>query len=189
MAQLRTAVRAYALEGHDPDEVIELVDRFLQSLEPDGYATCCYVELEPVSGALRWCNAGHPDPLVLTRHGCAAALTEHGHRPALGVPSPTPTPAPGRGVLPPGARLLLFTDGLVERRRESLDLGLERLARSATAFGASGADLQPWCDEVVAALLGDREVGDDVAVLAVEVAVSELPGALAGEQRPSKVAG
>jgi serine phosphatase RsbU (regulator of sigma subunit) len=71
-------------------------------------------------------------------------------------------------VLPLGSRLLLFTDGLVERRGESLDAGLERLA--ATAAQRLPLALEQWCDDLVAAQLDGREVDDDVAVLAVELA-------------------
>jgi serine phosphatase RsbU (regulator of sigma subunit) len=167
MAQLRTAVRAFALEGHDPVEVLTLVDRFLQHVEPDGYATCCIVALNPATGEIRWGNAGHPDPLVLLPDGRSGWLTDGGRLAALGVPAASAPVHAGITVLPPGARLLLFTDGLVERRRESLEEGLDRLARAAAV---PGTGLQPWCDEVVASQLDDREVGDDVAVLAVELA-------------------
>jgi serine phosphatase RsbU (regulator of sigma subunit) len=192
MAQLRTAVRAYALEGHEAVEVINLVDSFLQAVDAEAYATCCYVVLDPALGDVRWCNAGHPDPLVLTRDGCVRPLAGAGHRPALGVPHVPRTAGAGATVLPRGARLLLFTDGLIERRRESLDVGIDRLARSAAVLGSEGADLEAWCGDVVAAQVGDREVGDDVAVLAVELtggALEATPSQLAHDHQAPRVAG
>jgi len=71
-------------------------------------------------------------------------------------------------TLPARSRLLLFTDGLVERRGEDPDTSLGRLLRVATA--SRDAPLEDWCHHVVESLLDGREVGDDVAVLAVEVA-------------------
>jgi serine phosphatase RsbU (regulator of sigma subunit) len=191
MAQLRTAVRAYAVEGHDVVMVVTLVDRFLQAVDGEAYATCCYAVLDPRTGVLRWCNAGHPDPLVLTPEGCVLPLAEHGHLPALGVPSPATPVTAGTTVLPSGGRLLLFTDGLVERRRESLDVGVERLARAAAVLGRAEGDLDAWCGRVVAAQLADREVGDDVAVLAVELLTAgvEPSAPLARRPRVPKVAG
>jgi serine phosphatase RsbU (regulator of sigma subunit) len=178
MGQLRTAVRAYALEGHPPPRVLELVDAFLQQVDADAYATCLYLVLDPRTGAAEWCNAGHPGPLLVAAAGgsdpaqhatVVRDLTDAGRVAALGAPLPPGArSAVGRGVLPPGSRLLLFTDGLVERRGESLDAGLERLA--ATAALRSSLALDRWCDELVAAQLGGREVDDDVALLAVELA-------------------
>jgi serine phosphatase RsbU (regulator of sigma subunit) len=86
-------------------------------------------------------------------------------------------------VLPAGARLLLFTDGLVERRGESLDQGLGRLAADAAALATR--PLQQWCEQVVAAQLDGREVDDDVAVLAVELLTT--PPAGAGPARGPRV--
>ncbi len=174
MGQLRTAVRAYALEGHPPHRVLELVDAFLQRLDADGYATCLYLVLEPATGAVEWCSAGHPGPVLVARGGgehdeIVTTLADEGRVPSLGVPVPAALRAgTGRAVLPPGSRLLLFTDGLVERRGESLEVGLERLARHARRPRARG-DLTTWCETLVDLQLDGRDVDDDVAVLAVEL--------------------
>jgi len=187
MGELRTAVRAYALEHTDPAQVLALTADYLTRLEPDGYATCCLVLLDPGSGEAAWCSAGHPDPVVLAPGGAARPLAGgqgHGAVPPLGVPLPVAQrsavdpsavdpsadrPAVGgRVTLPARSRLLLFTDGLVERRGEDPDTSLGRLLRVATA--SRDAPLGDWCHHIVESLLDGREVGDDVAVLAVEVA-------------------
>ena len=67
-------------------------------------------------------------------------------------------------ILPPGSSLLLYTDGLVERRDEPLDQRLEKLAEAA---GAAGTDLNDLCERVLSGVLGDVDPGDDVALLAV----------------------
>jgi serine phosphatase RsbU (regulator of sigma subunit) len=185
MGQLRTAVRAYALEGHPPARVLELVDAFLQQADDDAYATCLYVVLDPSSGKAEWCNAGHLGPLLVAPAGPAASgfervvedLAEAGRVPSLGVPLPAGARSDaGSALLPVGSRLLLFTDGLVERREESLDVGLGRLARHAAR--SAGRSLEGWCEDVVAAQLGGREVDDDVAVLAVELSTGATAGAV-----------
>jgi hypothetical protein len=79
--------------------------------------------------------------------------------------------------------MLLFTDGLVERRGEALDEGLARLA--ADAVRSTVRPLELWCEDVVAAQLRGREVDDDVAVLAVELLAA--PAAGAGNARHPKV--
>jgi hypothetical protein len=175
MGQLRTAVRAYALEGHQPSRVLELVDAFLQQADDQAYATCLYIVLEPATGRAEWCNAGHPGPVLVApgppEQGSERVLwdlAEAGRVPALGAPAPSCARSEvGSGLLPAGSRLLLFTDGLVERREESLDSGLRRLDAAAARFATRPLD--QWCEEIVSAQLEGREVDDDVAVLAVEL--------------------
>jgi hypothetical protein len=185
MGELRTAVRAYALEHSDPAQVLALTADYLVRLEPEGYATCCLVLLDPGSGEAVWCSAGHPAPVVLAPGLPARPLVGgrgHGAVPPLGAPLPAPidppidalidpsidAPGGGRLTLPARSRLLLFTDGLVERRGEDPDASLGRLLGVATA--SRHAPLDAWCHHVVESLLDGREVDDDVAVLAVEVA-------------------
>jgi serine phosphatase RsbU (regulator of sigma subunit) len=184
MGQLRTAVRAYALERHPPSRLLELVDAFLRQGDDEAYATCLYLVLDPRTGEAEWCNAGHPGPLLVAPGGTGAPghdragldLADTGRVPVLGAPVPPGTRSQaGRAVFPAGARLLLFTDGLVERRGESLDDGLDRL--TAAAVRLADRPLDEWCDAVVAAQLDGREVGDDVAVLAVELQTPPAAGA------------
>src|SRR5690606_37694458 len=81
MGQLRSAVRAYVLEGGVPADALERLNRFLLSLAWDSMATACVLLLEPATGRIRFANAGHPPPLVLTPGGEVQALDE-----ALAVP-------------------------------------------------------------------------------------------------------
>jgi serine phosphatase RsbU (regulator of sigma subunit) len=168
MGQLRTAVRAYALEHARPADILRLTADFLLGIEPEGYATCCVVLLDPGTGEAAWCSAGHPPPVLVDTRGSAHPLPDGGEVPALGVPVPGAARAgvTGHVALPAGSRLLLYTDGLVERRGEDPDAGLARLLRVA---GRTGEPLEQWCDAVVARMLSGRQVGDDVAVLAVEL--------------------
>jgi serine phosphatase RsbU (regulator of sigma subunit) len=175
MGQLRTAVRAYALEGHPPPRVLELVDAFLQQTDDQAYATCLYLVLDPGTGEAEWCNAGHFGPVLIAPTGAGpgcgqvgADLADAGRVPALGVPVPAGSRSDaGTATIPHGARLVLFTDGLVERRNESLDAGVARLAADAARL--AGLPLDRWCQDLVAAQLTGRDVDDDVAVLVVEI--------------------
>ena len=108
-----------------------------------------------------------PGPVTPGHARILRDLAEAGRVPALGVPLPAGARSnTGSAVLPAGSRLLLFTDGLVERRDEPIDNGLARLAADAADLASERLDA--WCEDVVAAQLDGREVEDDVAVLAVE---------------------
>jgi hypothetical protein len=160
MGQLRNALRAYALEGHPPASVVELLNDLACGLGVGYVATLVFAALHPESGELRVVNAGHPPPLLIDRdHG--ATFFETGSGVPLGV-------IPGYAYrevatpLEPGAGVVLYTDGLVESRHTPLDEGLDRL-RLATA-GASG-DAESLC----ACILDHPGEGaaDDTALLVV----------------------
>jgi anti-sigma regulatory factor (Ser/Thr protein kinase)/putative methionine-R-sulfoxide reductase with GAF domain len=160
MGRLRSALRAYALLGGDPAEVLGRLDQQVQHFEPEAMATVLVAMFEPSLDRLHLSSAGHPPP-VLAVSGQPAAL--------LDVPSDHPVGVPG-GLrrrtmtihLPPGALLCFYTDGLVERRDASLDLSLERLCASVVVD-----PVESVCAEVMAQLVGVDTPGDDVAVLAV----------------------
>ena len=165
MGQLRSALRAYACEEQPhPGGALARVDRLFDALGLT-YATCVLAMLEPASGALRWSNAGHPPPLVV-RDGQARFLDDASGV-MLGVMS-------GSGLqeaateLQPGDLLVLYTDGLVERRGESLEVGLRRLADAAAAVATGSAE--EVCDGLLARMLPPAAIrGDDVALLVVRV--------------------
>jgi anti-sigma regulatory factor (Ser/Thr protein kinase) len=169
MGQLRVALRAYALELGSPALVARRLARFVRTLDRDQMTTCVYAVLEPASGRLVCANAGHPPPLVLTGDGRARYLNGDSGLP-LGVMGDFEY-GEWTTTLEPGSTLLLYTDGLVEKRGELIDAGLERLRLVVTD---AVTDPNPLCDHVLGAL-GGRPTSDDVALLAVRA----LP--LAGE--------
>ena len=165
MGHLRSALRAYAYEGHDaPAATLARVDRVFDSLELS-YATCVFGVLDPASRSFRWSNAGHPPPLLL-RDGRATFL-DQGAGVILGVTG-------GEGVaeadveVQEGDLLILYTDGLVERRGESLQAGLARLAAAAAGIPAENAG--GLCEALLEALVpSTASRDDDLAILVARV--------------------
>ena len=162
MAQLRTAVRAYAADGHPPAAVLDRVNTLMWHLGPLAMTTAVYAVLDPAAETLELVSAGHPPALVIPPSGAAAFLESQPGLP-LGV-SPTSTYASQTFLLPTGATLLIYTDGLVERRGESIDVGLERLRVLSEGF----SEVEALCAAVVERLVGE-DPGDDVACVAVRV--------------------
>lgn len=158
MGQLRNALRAYLLEGFSPAEVLDKLNHLTISLSGPSFATVLCLFFDPATRAVRWCRAGHLPALVRSVDGSTRFLE--------GRPSPPLAVFPdGRfidqtGRLDPGDAVVLFTDGLVERRDEHLDVGLERLARAVSACDR----VETLVDVVVAPLVG-VERRDDVAVV------------------------
>jgi DNA-binding response OmpR family regulator len=158
MAELRHAMRAYVVEGHAPAAVIDRLDTLMHRLLPEEIATLCLLTMRPDSGQVCLANAGHPGPLLVV-DGTVTQLTEHGT--LLGLRSP-----PARQhefVIPAGATLVLYTDGLVERRDEPIDAGIERLM-AAAAFPEP--DLDAYCERLVRTV-GPASPLDDIAVVAL----------------------
>jgi GAF domain-containing protein/anti-sigma regulatory factor (Ser/Thr protein kinase) len=162
MGQLRTALRAYALDGREPPDVLERADRLLQTIRGKGMATAAYGIFDMDSGELRLASAGHPPPLVVpgTREPRFLQV-EPG--PPLGTLASATYPET-TGHLAPEETVLLYTDGLVEVRGESLQEGFDRLARAAR--GALSAD--GLCQQVIHALVPPEGPQDDVAVVALQ---------------------
>jgi serine phosphatase RsbU (regulator of sigma subunit) len=170
MLQVRSIFRAVALEHRDPGEVLAQVDRVLGRIEsdPHPFVTCCYATIAPATGDLRWALAGHPPPLVVEPDGSAWFGSVAAGPPLASVPSRPPDS--GRATLSPGASVVLFTDGLVERRGEDLDHGLERLrgiAATATDLGAE-EQARRLADSVDAP-------EDDLAILCAHIAPPPPP--------------
>ena len=161
MGQLRTAVRAYALEGLSPSEAVTALDDLVDRLPGASFSTLFLAYLDLGTGALTWCSAGHPPPAVVTGAQPPAWL-EGEVSPPLGAG--LGLPASGNlGELPEDARLVLYTDGLVEDRSTSLDQGLSALlARLDTVRDGTPREL------VTAVLdIPGGERADDTAVLVV----------------------
>ncbi|MFF7854490.1 SpoIIE family protein phosphatase [Streptomyces sp. NPDC007904] len=130
MGQLRIALRAYASEGHRPDAVLSRASRFLHGLgEPDPaelrFATCLYVEVDPVSGVLEVARAGHPDPVIRMPDATVLTRPTAGGLP-LGVDPDADYPTT-RLILESGETMMICTDGLIETGGHDLDTGWRRL--------------------------------------------------------------
>lgn len=170
MGQLRTMLRTIAWSlGDGPAAQVHRLDHAMEDLGVDAIATIVYARVEADDGAagrtLRWTNAGHPPPLLVTAEGEVSLLDDG--TPDLMVGVQPDTERTDRSVrLPAGSTLLLYTDGLVERRGETISTGLARLAESAQRHQALAVD--DFLDAVLGDLVG-QELADDVAVLAVHL--------------------
>lgn len=166
MGQLRSALAALAPVSGTPAEVLGQLSVAAERIEGAHLATIAYAVLDPASGVLRYACAGHPPPLVLPAEGEARLLWE-GRSTPLGALDPRHERAEGRTRLEPGDTIILYSDGLVERRGEPLDAGLERLCRKAHEFRA--LDVDELCDRLVESMRVEVAASDDVAVLAVRL--------------------
>ena len=158
MGQLRNAVRAYLLEGYGPAQTLARVNRLLDTLG-GGFATLACLFVDIATGELRYANAGHPPPLVALPDGTTRWL-EDGLSPPIGAARDIAY-HDAEDRLPPDSALVLYTDGLVERRSEPIDAGLGRLAEAASDSPGHAGTL---AGRLVAAM-PDTARPDDVAVL------------------------
>ena len=161
MGRVRSALRSYALLTADPAEVLELVSRKVRHFEVVTMVTAvCAVSSFPYS-EFRIATAGHPPPLLVPVNGPNEFARLHAD-PPLGVDRRT---ARSSAVvpLPEGGMMVLYTDGLIERRGESLDEGMDRLR--AVLAGDSIAGAEAVCRRLTRAMVD--EVQDDVAIVAV----------------------
>jgi CheY-like chemotaxis protein len=159
MAEVRHAVRAYAVEGHSPSAVLDLVNRFMRAVLPLESATLCLLTLDPATGVVRLASAGHLPPLLRTDQDVTFV---EAHGPLLGINAPRPAEA--EFTLPPGGTLVLYTDGLVERRDTDIDVGLGLLAKAAAEVDP---DLDAFTRRLVRQLAGAGQQADDIAVVAL----------------------
>lgn len=159
MGQLRSALTGYLLEGHSPAESLRRLDAFATRVNGAAGSTCACLIFDWSTGDLCWAAAGHPPPVVVEESGARLLTAEIG--PVLGVGGPA-LPSQHTAPLPPGASVVLYTDGLVERRGEVLDEGLRRLARVVT--GAAGLAPAALVRLIVATILTSGQ-SDDVAIV------------------------
>ncbi|HSD80783.1 MAG TPA: SpoIIE family protein phosphatase [Solirubrobacteraceae bacterium] len=177
MGQLRSAIRAYALQGEGPAALLERLNAFLLQLAEDTMATVLLACVDHQAGAVTLASAGHPPALLVGPGGASRWLTGGRGVPigALDEPGYEQAEEP----LAPGSTLVLYTDGLVEQRGEDLRTGLDRLAASVLD---GPPDLEALCDHVLRR--ADREPGsDDVSLLVLRTigaaddrVVLEMPG-------------
>ncbi|MFF9063545.1 PP2C family protein-serine/threonine phosphatase [Streptomyces sp. NPDC014882] len=165
MSQLRTALRAYAVDGGSPGVLLTRLHTFLHHLQPDLYATAVIARFQPGEPVLTWAAAGHPPPVLRGPDGRVRTLDA---KPGamLGIPMHQEI-ADHTVPLVPGSTLALYTDGLVERRAQGIDPGIERLAAALGSFGTGelDADLDGAADHILDPMLSDSERDDDVCLL------------------------
>ncbi len=163
MAQVRTALRAYAMEGHPPAAVVDLLNRLFAAERPTKLTTVAYLVLDPEASELVIVSAGHLPPIVVDPDGRGRLLEVEGDPPVGAFRAATYHEHSTR--LEPGSRIVLVTDGAAEVRGEPLDLGLERLRVLA--------EQEPNARKLCGAISGGAASGgpsdDDVAVLVAHV--------------------
>ena len=179
MGRMRSALRAYVLETPDPATALRMLDRKIQYFEPNAMATVLYGLYTPGTGDFTVSSAGHLPP-VLAAPGGQAGLLPLRPDPPIGT-AEDPQRRSATFFIPPGALLCCYTDGLVERRGQVLDQGMDTLAATLGKLIAAGpgAATEPVaedaCAEIMRVLVGSTPAQDDVAVLVL----SRLTGTLA----------
>jgi GAF domain-containing protein len=168
MGQLRNALRAFALEQLRPATAVARLNALVDTFADVPFATLVYLTLDPVRRVCRYTTAGHLPPLVLHPEGTVERLGE-GRSLPLGV-GPDVEFSQATAELEPGATIILYTDGLVERPGSSLEDGLQRLEQSLSGGGTAALDPGPLADRVLATLLAEGGPRDDVALLVVTLA-------------------
>ena len=160
MASLRAALRAFAMVDACPARILARLNDYTCLYKPDAFATVFVAVFEPGAGRLRYARAGHPPALLVAGDGATDVL-DGAVGPPLGVPGATYEPDERR--FPGGASLVAYTDGLIERRDQSIDFRLARLVEAAPAAAGGGPD--GLCDWLVFELLAGQDLFDDAALL------------------------
>ena len=161
MGQVRSACRALLFENPSPATALELLDRFAARLPGAQCTTAVCAVLNPATGELVYSSAGHPPPIVVHADG-TTRLLDDGHTIALGI-RPHRSRPEASVTLPARASLVLYTDGLVERRRVPVDDGIAR----AAAFVQEGiaSPLDDLANQIMSRLAPSGGYQDDVALL------------------------
>ena len=161
MVQVRSAGRVAALAGQDAGGVLESQNALMIAAGLGPFATALFAVYHPATGGLSWASAGHLPPVVVSGGRASLLTTDPG--PALGVLD-EPVYRLATSVLGPGDRLVLYTDGLVERRGESIVQGIERLRRLVPLTGTAGAA----CRDLLDLLEVSAGSTDDICVLTLD---------------------
>jgi PAS domain S-box-containing protein len=175
MGQARSLLRAIAVHtGDGPADVLRGVDRAMETLGADTTATAVVARLEQNEDEesrdvtrFRWSNAGHPPPMVIKPDGDVVELSAVESDLLLGL-DPDARRIESVVTLDRGATVLLYTDGLVERRGQSLDAGLRALRSTLMDVADEELSLDELCQAVLARMLPGRR-DDDVALVAVRL--------------------
>ena len=165
MGQVRTALAALADHADGPGEVLMRLEGFLARHQTTDFATVCYAVIDPVTGLVEYASAGHPPILAVSPAGEVSWLDQAQSPPLSGVYGPDRPQ--GSTLLDAGAMLVLFSDGLVERRKEPIDVGLRRLADAVRTL--AHLPVEDVCTELIARLGVEDARSDDIAVLVVRL--------------------
>ena len=157
MGRLRTAMVAYMADGDSPDDILAKLARLVDVADDGHFATVVCGWVDPVSGEMALANAGHPRPIVIGDGRCEVLDGDLG--PPVGIGQSFELT---RGRLAPGATLVAYTDGLIERRGETITDGIDRLCRAATGE----LPFDQLLDHLLTSLTPAGS-GDDIAVLAI----------------------
>jgi serine phosphatase RsbU (regulator of sigma subunit) len=171
MGRLRTAVAALAPHTPDPGAMLTALDNFAQNGNGARFATTAYAILEPDTGRLRYASAGHPPMLVVDEDGDTRWLM--GGRSAPLLDDAMEYRPEATTYLDPGSLLICYTDGLIERRGESLDDGLTRLEQAAKPIRDRGES--EICDRLLAEMGVATRRADDVVLVVVRYEPSLVP--------------
>ncbi|NYV77106.1 PP2C family protein-serine/threonine phosphatase, partial [Streptomyces sp. UH6] len=187
MGQLRTALRAYAVENESPAAILTRLHGMLRHLQPELYATAMIARFRPGEPEVVWASAGHLPAVVRGANGTVRVLDA---KPGvmLGIPVPY-VYADHRADLPVGSTLALYTDGLVERRAQGIDPGIARLGDMMGALSTQELeqDIEAVADGLLEPLLHTSERDDDVCLLLCHLqATEQSPRALPGLPGPGR---
>ncbi|MEU7058008.1 PAS domain S-box protein [Streptomyces sp. NPDC046197] len=173
MGQLRSAAHALAKTGMQPRQLMQALDTVVADLDvPDQLVTCCYLIIAPDAGTVTVCSAGHLPTLVVGP--CDGVCT---------LPTPVNAPLGVGDVLyeqsctgiPPGATLVLYTDGLIETPGSDIEGRLAELTTVLDSFFTGSTDLEEAADHVLGTLLPDTEShNDDVTLLLAQLPAAPL---------------
>jgi serine phosphatase RsbU (regulator of sigma subunit)/anti-sigma regulatory factor (Ser/Thr protein kinase) len=180
MGRMRIALQVYALEGLRPGAMLDRLNRHFAGITESDMATLAVLLLDPTTGALDIATAGHPPPALRSVDGDVRFIDAPGGPPVGALRRARYQQT--RTEVEPGSALVLYTDGLVERRGEGLDRSLARLAEALRDGPRAGAAL---ADHLLAS--GERATDDDVALLVVHLQHELAPLMLRLPAHPSEL--
>jgi serine phosphatase RsbU (regulator of sigma subunit) len=166
MGQLRSALSATARVTEGPGQALEILDLYSRSVAGAESTTAVTTSIDWSTHTITYSSAGHPPPALLHSDGTVEFLDQATDPPLGARPSHVPRPQAGT-AFDPGATLVLYTDGLIERRHEDIDTGLNRLAGSLSHH--RHADPDPLADALLADLLPPGGATDDTALVVVRL--------------------
>lgn len=175
MGQIRNALRAYTVHEPAPAAAVGLVSKLLSVVEPHTMATLCHLIIDLADdpdgydsdkgATIHWASAGHPEPLIV-----GDGRNAHFLKGRVGTPIGMNLPVSfdqNTATVAPGDVIVLYSDGLIERRGEAIDVGFQRLADAAER---APKDLDGLCDHIIDSLVGSaQEYEDDIALLVLRI--------------------